>query len=144
MSPTRLAGLLERTAEGLHRVATRLESPRSGPAGGRLRPTSGGGLLVVVASVAVSLAAATALGSSVRIRWSVGTYYGPEHAPTHLALTAFPAVVAVTYLGVRALATGLEGTAAFDRFRGYYELCALAGLATLVLAQVAFVVANLW
>lgn len=128
----------------LRRIATRLETLCSSPAGGRLRPTSVGGLLIVLASAAVSLGASQVLGDSVRIRWSVGTYYGPEYAPTDVALAVFPVVVAVAYLGLRALGTALEGTPEFDRHRGYYELCALAVLATLVIVQVAFVVANLW
>ncbi|PGF16352.1 hypothetical protein CP556_09655 [Natrinema sp. CBA1119] len=130
--------------ERLRRVAMRVESLCSSPAGGRLRPTAAGGLLAVLASAAVSIASAQVLGDSVRIRWSVGTYYGPEYAPTAAALACFPAVVAVTYVGLRTLGTVLEGTTEFDRHRGYYELCALAVLTVLVLVQIAFVAANLW
>jgi hypothetical protein len=137
-------GYSGRLVERLRRVLVRLESLCSSSAGGRLRPTSLGGLLIVLASAAVSLGAGRILGDSVRIRWSVGTYYGPEYAPTPVALALFPAFVTVTYLGVRALGTALEGTPEFDRHRGYYELCALAVLATLAIVQVAFVVANLW
>lgn len=134
-----------RFVERLRRVAMRLETLCSSPrGGGRFRPTSGGGLLFALASVAVSVAAAPVLGETVRIRWSVGTYYGPEYAPTALALTLFPAVIALTYVGLRALATALEGTEEFDRHRGYYELCVLAVLAVLLFVQITFVAANLW
>ncbi|WP_254525337.1 hypothetical protein [Natrinema caseinilyticum] len=145
MQPTRPIGPLERIVERTRRGATRLAVRVGGPDGGRLRPTAGGGLLVVLASIAVSLASATVLGDSVRIRWSVGTYYGPEYAPTPLALAAFPAFVALTYLGSRALAAGLERADAFvtDHVRGLYELCVVATLTTIVVAQAAFVVANL-
>ncbi|WP_435553150.1 hypothetical protein [Natrinema sp. CGMCC1.2065] len=142
MPSTRTTGRLERFVDRLRRVATRLATLCASPAGGRLRPTAAGGLLVVLTSVAVSLAAAPALGDSVRIRWSVGTYYGPEYAPTVLALTAASGLVAAAYLGLRALGTALEGTEAFDRRRGYYELCVLTVLLTLVLGQIAFVTAN--
>lgn len=147
MTPsTRWSSTLERLDELTHRVATRFASSAAGPAGGWLRPTSVGGLLVVLASVAVSLAAAPALGDTVRIRWSVGTYYGPEYAPTSLALAAFPVLVAAAYVGFRALVWGLERADAFDAddlARLVYELCALATLLTLVFVQIVFIVANL-
>ncbi|MFA9417190.1 hypothetical protein [Natrinema sp. HArc-T2] len=148
MTPsTRSSGALERLVELTRRVATRLAASVAGPAGDRLRPTAGGGLLVVLASVAVSLAAAPALGDSVRIRWSIGTYYGPEYAPTPLALAAFPAIIAVIYVGFWAVRVGLERTGAFDAtddlVRSVYELCALVTLLTLVVVQVLFVAANL-
>ncbi len=142
MPSIRTTGLLERFVDRLSRVATRLAALCARPAGGRLRPTAMGGLLVVLASAAVSLAAAPALGDSVRIRWSIGTHYGPEYAPTAVALAAATALVAVAYLGLRTLGTVLERRGAFDRHRGYYELCALAVLVTLVLCQLAVVAAN--
>ena len=148
MTPsTRSSGALERLVKSTRRITARFAPPTDGSAGGRLRPTAVGGLLVVLASVAVSLAAAPVLGDSVRIRWSVGTYYGPEYAPTPLVLAAFPALVAVTYVGFRALAWGLERTGAFETdeafVRGSYELCTLATLTMLVLVLVVFVAANL-
>ncbi|TMT87743.1 hypothetical protein E2L06_14550 [Haloterrigena sp. H1] len=148
MTPsTRSSEALERLVERTRRVATRLAASAVGPAGGRLRPTSVGGLLVVLASVAVSLAAAPALGDSVRIRWSIGTYYGPEYAPTPLALAAFPAIIAVIHVGFGATRVGLEHTGAFeatdDLVRSVYELCALVTLLMLVIVQVVFVAANL-
>ena len=150
MTPsTRSSGALERLIERTRRVTTRFASSDEGPAGGRLRPTAIGGLLVVLASVAISFAATPALGDSVRIRWSVGTYYGPEYAPTTLALAAFPVLVAMLYVGFRGLAWGLERTGAFDTdtaddlVRPAYELCALATVLTIVFVQVVFVAANL-
>ncbi|MFD1563288.1 hypothetical protein ACFR99_06990 [Haloarchaeobius amylolyticus] len=149
MTPsTRSSGTLDRLVERTRRITTWLASSAADPAGGRLRPTGSGGLLVVLASVAVSLAAAPALGDSVRIRWSIGTYYGPEHAPTPLVLAAFPIFIAVTYVGFWALRISLERIGAFDAtgdlVRPVYELCALATLLMLVFVQVAFVAANLW
>lgn len=148
MTPsTRSSGALERLIERTRRVVTQFASPTDGPAGGWLRPTAAGGLLVVLASAALSLAAAPALGENVRIRWSIGTYYGPEYAPTPLALAAFPALVAVLYVGFRVLAWSLERAGAFEADetvgRTIYELCALATLTMLVLIQLAFVAANL-
>ena len=146
MTPsTRSSGALERLIERTRRVTTRFASSDEGPAGGRLRPTAIGGLLL--ASVAISFAATPALGDSVRIRWSVGTYYGPEYAPTPLALAAFPVLVAMLYVGFRGLAWGLERAGAFEADetvgRSIYERCVLATLTMLVLVQLAFVAANL-
>ncbi|WP_222916358.1 hypothetical protein [Natrinema sp. SYSU A 869] len=144
MPSTRRSGTVGRIAERFHRVATGLAALCASPAGGWLRPTAAGGVLLVLASVAVSLASVRVLGDSVRIRWSIGTYYGPEYAPTAIVLALFPAIAAATYLGLRALATVLEGTSEFDRHRGYYELCVLAVLAVLVIVQIAVIAANLW
>ncbi|MDS0476616.1 hypothetical protein [Natrinema sp. 1APR25-10V2] len=145
MSSTHPSNSLERLVERTQRVAGGIAASVSSAAGGRLRPTAGGGLLAVLVSATISVAAALALGETVRIRWSVGTYYGPEHAPATLALASFPVLVALTFLGLRALGRGLERAAdgEFDRVRGIYELCVLATLTTLVLSQVAFVAANL-
>lgn len=79
----------------------------------------------------------------MRIRWSVGTYYGPEYAPTLAVLAGFSIVVAIAYLGFRWLALLLEGTDEFDAARGYYELATGAVLASIVLFQIAIVAANL-
>ena len=145
--PTDTSSALERFVERTRRVTTRLASADASAVDGRLRPTAVGGVLVVLASVAISLAAAPALGDSVRIRWSIGTYYGPEYAPTSLALAVFPILVAVIDVGLRTLAWGLERSGAFDTSDGVvrliYEGCALATLLTVVAVQVLFVVANL-
>ncbi len=145
MSSTHPSNSLERLVERTKRIAGGIAASVSSATGGRLRPTAAGGLLVVLASIALSVAAALALGETVRIRWSVGTYYGPEFAPTALVLAAFPVLTVLTYLGLRALRIGLERAAdgEFEHVRGIYELCVLATLTTLVLSQVAFVAANL-
>jgi hypothetical protein len=109
----------------------------------RLRPTAWSGLVVVAASALLSALASGAVGDSVRIRWSVGTYYGPEYAPAALVLAAFPVAAAVAYLGFRLLARRLERTAGFEDARDVYELCALATLGAVVLVQVALLAANL-
>ncbi|WP_339102297.1 hypothetical protein [Haloterrigena salinisoli] len=124
------------------RVATWLWTRVAGSS--PLRPTAGGGLALVVASAAVSLAASGLLEGTMRIRWSVGTYYGPEHAPTTLVLAAFPILVAVAVGAFRGLVAGLERLEEFDGNRGYYELAALVVLLSLLLTQIALVVANLW
>lgn len=108
-----------------------------------VRPTAGGGLATILLSAAVSLAALAPLGSSVRIRWAVGTHYGPEYAPAALVLVAFPIAVALAVVGARALATALERRDAFDGARPYYELAVLSVLLWLLVGQVVLVVANL-
>ncbi|WP_126662189.1 hypothetical protein [Haloterrigena salifodinae] len=108
-----------------------------------LRPTAGGGLALVAVSAAVSLAAAGLLGETLRIRWSVGTYYGPEYAPTAIVLAAFPILVAVAVGAFRGGATLLEQTETDSRERGYYELATLSVLLSLLVAQLALVLANL-
>lgn len=124
------------------RLATWLWSRLADPS--PLRPTSGGGLALVVVSAAVSLAASGPLEETMRIRWSVGTYYGPEYAPTAVVLAAFPLLVAVAVGACRGLATVLERSDEFDGNRGYYELAALAVLLWLLIGQIGLVVANLW
>lgn len=100
--------------------------------------------MIVLASIATSLASYGVLGEAVRIRWAVGVHYGPEYAPTGAVLAAFPAVIAVLYVGFRWLGRRLEGTDEFDEDRGIYELAALATLGMLVVVQVALVAANLY
>ena len=109
-----------------------------------LRPTAGGGLALVAVSAAVSLAAAGLLGGTMRIRWSVGTHYGPEHAPATLVLAAFPILVAVAVGAFRGVAAVLERTETSERERDYYELAALLVLLSLLVTQFALVLANLW
>lgn len=111
----------------------------------RLRPTSFGGRLVVLASVAVSLAAYGPLGDRIRIRWTVGPSYhvGPEHVATLAVLVAFPASVAALHVGFRWLGRRLERTGGFDDVRGYYEMAVFGILCVLVIVQGTLVVANL-
>ena len=127
-----------------HRVADRLgiRSRDSSP----FRPTGGGSLALLVASVAVSLLSIGLLEETMRIRWSVGTYYGPEYASTAVVLTAFPLAIAAGAAAFRALAGVLERHApdAFDEGRAAYELSVLAFHLCLLFAQVGLVAANLW
>ena len=115
-------------------------------AAGPLRPTAGGGLALVFVSAAVSLAAWVLLEETMRIRWSVGTYYGPESAPTAVVLAAFPVLVAVAVGTLRGIAVVLERSDGdeFDAVRPYYAVATLTVLLSLVVTQVALVAANLW
>lgn len=116
----------------------------------RLRPTAGGGLLVVVASLGLSLLARGPLGAQLRIRWTVGPHYylGPESVSTPAVLAAFPIVVAALYLGANWLRRRFERTGEFegelDTFRRYYELAAFATLLAVVVLQGALIAANLY
>lgn len=120
-------------------------SDTTAASGSRLRPTSVGGVLIVLASVVTSVAAVRPLGDRIRIRWTVGEHYhlGPEHAPTVAALVAFPIAVACTYVCLRWLGHRLEHSGGFDGDRIYYELAALGTLALLLVVQLALVAANL-
>ena len=109
-----------------------------------LRPTAGGGLALVVVSAAVSLGASGLLEETMRIRWTIGTHYGPAHAPTAVVLAAFPVLVAVAIGASRGLAAVRERSGEFDETRAYYELAVLTVLLWLVIGQVGLVVANLW
>jgi hypothetical protein len=108
-----------------------------------LRPTAWSGVVLILLSGLVSVSASGILPAQVRIRWSVGTFYGPEFAPTALVLWAFPLALAATYLGLRALAGYLDGVDELTGFRPMYEVTTLAVLFLLVLAQVGLVLANL-
>lgn len=140
-SPSRASGdrigAMERISRFAKRAGTRLGG--SSP----LRPTSLGGVVCLLASVAVSIASYGALEESMRIRWTIGTHYGPEYASTAVVLAAFPLGVAAAVAVSRAAAAVLERTAEFDAARAWYELAVLAVLLWLLLAQVALVVANL-
>lgn len=122
-------------------MATMTRSGTNGTNG--FRPSSIGGLLAVLASVAVSVASADALGESVRIRWSVGTYYGPEHAPATIVLVAFPLALTGLYVGFRLLGGYLDRVDGFDEVRILYEVSVLASLLALLGVHVALVAANL-
>lgn len=116
---------------------------------GRTRRASGGGLALVVASVALSAASYAPLADTVRIRWTVGAYrhYGPEHAPALVVLAAFPALAAILYVGARRLETDLERTDRIDDREAFglvYEIGVLVTLGTLVVGQLLVVVLNVW
>jgi uncharacterized membrane protein YidH (DUF202 family) len=100
-------------------------------------------VFLAVVSTAISLVAVGVLPDSMRIRWSLGTHYGPEFAPTGLVLTAVPVAIVLVFGGARALAGAFEGREQGYKTRHVYELCTLAVLLSLVLIQVTLVVANL-
>ncbi|RQG95937.1 hypothetical protein [Natrarchaeobius chitinivorans] len=113
--------------------------------GTRFRPTAGGGLIVVLSSIAVSLVALQFLGSQLRIHWSVGTHYqlGPEYAPTLAVLAAFPIIVTALFAGLSLLGRRLERVESFEDGRAYYELVAFGTMTAVVIFQVTLVGANL-
>ncbi|USZ70893.1 hypothetical protein [Natronosalvus halobius] len=112
----------------------------------RARPLSLGGLVIVLASVALSAVSYGHLADTVRIRWTIGTYYGPEYAPTLGVLVAFPVALIGLYVGARWLRTWLVRRGAvdeFDEFRLVYDACVLATLGVIVACQFVLVVLNL-
>lgn len=105
-----------------------------------------GGLGIVLTSAVASLLAFGPLDETVRIRWTIGYYYGPEHAPTLLVLTAFPVVLGGLYLGARVLGRYLERSQDLedvDTFRTVYGICTLLLLATGLVSQLALILLNL-
>ena len=78
----------------------------------------------------------------MRIRWTIGTYYGPTHAPTALVLFAFPLALVALLLSFRWLASSVadrdDGTEATTIVR----LCALATLSGTVLTQIVLIGLN--
>ncbi|UTF54231.1 hypothetical protein [Natronosalvus rutilus] len=109
----------------------------------RARPLSLGGLVIVLASVALSAVSYGRLSDTVRIRWTIGTYYGPEHAPTLAVLVAFPVSLIGLYAGAQWLRTWLVRRGAIDEFRLVYDACVLATLSVIVACQFVLVVLNL-
>jgi len=103
------------------------------------------GLLLVAVSGLLSLLARPALGDRLRIRWAVGTHYGPETAPAALALAAFPVVAATSFVAFRFLAGRLETSMnePADGVRLAFTVVAVATVGTILLMQVALVAANL-
>lgn len=112
----------------------------------RIRPTSAGGLLVVLASTVLSLVARGFLGERLRIRWTVGAHYhvGPEYVPTLAALVAFPVSAAVLYVGGHLLRRWLEAVEGTAETRSAYEAAVVGTLALLVVLQAALVLANVY
>lgn len=113
--------------------------------GTRRRPTEFAGVPIVLASVAVSLAAARPLGDRVRIRWTLGETYhvGPTHAPTDLVLFAVPLVVALAYVGLVALGRVLERAGELEGAGVYYDVAVLGTLGLVVVLQALLVALNL-
>lgn len=112
----------------------------------RRRSTEYGGALLVLTSVAVSLAAAGPLGDRVRIRWTVGESYhvGPSHAPTDVVLLAVPLAAALAYVGLVALGRALERSGDLEGAGAYYDVAVLGALGVVVVVQALLVALNLW
>lgn len=111
-----------------------------------LRPTAFGGILLVLSSIVVSATAYGMLASSIRIRWTVGTYYhyGPEYAPTMVVLASFPTLLAVLFVGFRWLRTRLERLDEFDDVQPVYELGVLAVFGMLLAVQITLIAFNIY
>lgn len=107
------------------------------------RPTVWTGLLLILCSVAVSVLSYVVLPDPVRIRWSVGTYYGPEFAPAIVFATAFPVFIAGLFVGFRALARSLERRYALADIRPIYAATAVGVLLAVLFSQVAILMLNL-
>lgn len=108
-------------------------------------PTATGGLLVVLASIAISAGSYGLLGEQLRIRWTVEPSYvvGPETVSTSPVLVAFPALIGVSYLGLRLLGARLAGLDGFEEVRFLYEFGVGLTLGLLLALQALLVVANL-
>jgi len=134
---------------------TRPSDPDSRPASSTQQRSSGddgsgdgrllaiGSLGAVLLSAVVSGAAYGLLPDRIRIHWTLGMgpYYGPEFAPTVLVLTGFPLLVAVTALGAYWVGARLGRSEGFAAVRPYYAVAVLGALASLLVTQVALVVA---
>lgn len=88
------------------------------------------------------------LGSTIRIRWTVGTYhhYGPEHLSTLPVLVVFPVLVAVQYLCARWILKYVRRRSElerFDEFRTIYHVFVLLILGLVVTSQLVIIVLNL-
>ncbi|WP_252699717.1 hypothetical protein [Natronosalvus vescus] len=114
----------------------------------RVRPSSLGGVALVVASIVLSVTSYGSLGSTVRIRWTYGTYhhYGPEYLSTLPVLVAFPVLVAVLYLCTRWILEYVRQNSElerFDEFRTIYDIFVLLILGGVVTSQLIIIVLNL-
>lgn len=116
-----------------------------GESGGRSRLLACGSLAVFLLSTGVSVVAYGFLPDQVRIHWTlgIGSYYGPEFAPTVLILAAFPVLIASLAL----LASWVEGRLPFDEevetIRPYYVVAMLGTLGILLGSQIVLIIANL-
>ncbi|MFC3959550.1 hypothetical protein [Halovivax cerinus] len=108
----------------------------------RLNPATVTGPLLVLTSIVTSLIAARVLGPSVRIRWSVGTHYGPEYASTGPVMLAFTVTVAGAVVTCLWIAKRVAGDGRPDA-RLVIELVGAAVGALLVATQVLVVGLNL-
>lgn len=110
------------------------------------RPLRIGGLLVVLASIAVSVASYGMLADSMRIHWQFGygPYYGPEFAPTGPLLALFPVLVTVLLAGAGLLERALADEPAFENVRSVFEWTILGGVGCVLAVQLMLVGLNLW
>lgn len=85
------------------------------------------------------------LPDRMRIHWTLGmgTYYGPETAPTVLVLAAFPALITSIALGAYWIAGRLRSSEAFAAVRPYYVFAVLGTVAIILGIQTIIVLANL-
>ena len=114
----------------------------------RVRPSSLGGVALVVASIVLSVASYGSLGSTVRIRWTFGTYhhYGPEHVSTLPVLVAFPVIAAVLYVSARLVLKYVRQRSElerFDEFQTIYDIFVLLILGLVVAGQLVIIALNL-
>lgn len=114
----------------------------------RARPSSLGGLVLVIASIVLSAVSYGSLAESIRIRWSIGTYqhYGPEYVSATVVLVLFPALTAGLYVGARRLRAYVERAGhveKIDEFRAVYDICVLLTLGMVLAVQLAIIILNL-
>lgn len=115
----------------------------------RTPSTTLSGLVIVLTSAILSIVSYSHLESTVRIRWTVGTYYhyGAEYISTLLVLVTFPMIVAGLYIGARWLKAYLKRSAESDdveEFFAIYDICVLVTLGTVVAGQLVIIGLNLW
>lgn len=111
-------------------------------------PSTLGGIVLVLVSIALSAISYGYLAETVRIRWTIGTYqhYGPEYVSTLAALIVFPVAVAGLYTGARWLKTYIERAGLIedvDEFRAVYDVCVLLTVGMVLAVQLALIILNL-
>lgn len=99
--------------------------------------------LVVAATLAVGLLAYPVVPEEFTVRWSVGTYYGPEAVPKAVGVLLVPVVSAVTY-GVLRLVPAFEEVPDELARNWVYRLAVVAVLGSLFLTQLLLVALNAW
>ena len=114
----------------------------------RMRPSSLGGIVLVLASIGVSIVSYGALGDTIRIRWTVGTYhhYGPEYVSTLPALLVFPVTVALLYICARWGKRYIRQNGdieSLDELHSIYDVLVLLLLGVVVTSQLVIAIPNL-
>jgi len=96
-------------------------------------------LSTVVSSIAYGF-----LPDQMRVHWTLGMgpYYGPEFAPTNVALTAFPLLVAVTALGAHWGGVQVIDSEEFAAVRPYCVVAVFGLFLSLLGIQIALVILN--